>query len=155
MSLLLCCWSVARKETRTAPLVRCDQILGEDSVPFWHVYDKSSLFVRVSDFGIVNLRLSTWRICHFFVIICDFLRPSGPQLPGHGGDGRLRGDHPGRPRALHPRGQAQQPPRMRQRDRLGAALQLPHLHGWGRPPGMRGELSSFGLVWLGFYYRFM
>lgn len=45
---------------------------------------------------------------------------AGPQLPGHGGHGRLRGHHPGRTCSLHSRGPAQQPPRLRQRHRLGA-----------------------------------
>lgn len=38
------------------------------------------------------------------------------------------GRHPGRARAVHAGGEAQQPPRLRQRHRLGAALLLSHLH---------------------------
>ena len=55
----------------------------------------------------------------------------GPQLPGDGGDERVRGDHLGRPGAVHPRRPPQQPQSVRQRHRLGPTLFLPRLHSWG------------------------
>lgn len=61
---------------------------------------------------------------------------SGPQLPCDSGDGRLRGDHLGRPGPLHPRGPPQQPQGMRKRHCLGAPLFLPRLHSRRRPSGM-------------------
>lgn len=45
---------------------------------------------------------------------------AGPQLPGHGGDGRVRGDHPGREGALHSSRPPQQSPRLRQRHCMGS-----------------------------------
>lgn len=47
----------------------------------------------------------------------------------------MRGDHPGRARSVYSGGTAQQSQGVRERDRLGAAQFVPHLHRWGRPPG--------------------
>ena len=53
---------------------------------------------------------------------CDHVYPlqvsleqAGHQLPGHGGDGRVRGHHPGHQGPLHTSGQAQQPQGLCQR----------------------------------------
>ncbi|CAG07228.1 unnamed protein product [Tetraodon nigroviridis] len=45
------------------------------------------------------------------------------------------GGHPGRACAVHSGGAAQQPPRLRQRHRLGASFLVSHLHSSRRPPG--------------------
>lgn len=69
---------------------------------------------------------------------------SGPELPCDRGHGRVRGDHPGRARAVHAGGQAQQPQGLRQRHRVGAALIVPYLH--RRYGGKEQQTSEQGLA---------